>query len=604
VETLIADGLASGLYEALSPELLPRSGAKFLLKQTGPQITSEQFDVAIYAIESLFGLGDYTGNIGIENDSQLYLSTQIAMMESGAVVQKHINSYFDPDIVGGQGLGLLFWAAKKEYNQPQFNNAIVDVITPGVASPLSNNLSVRQYLFFRTFVDRIVLPIVDQAIGDVFDPSDLTKILVANAGNALNTFGTFIQNGDVKGAMESIVDAFLSDLLSVPPGPITQAIGKKVGQGLVEEALTRLIAKVSARLVPGVGWLATALDTVGFINTATNVGKTILDLRNTPGTLEYEVIWPLEVTSVQPTTLCDDGEPKQLTIRGVGFAPIIERGLFGNRERRPVVNLKFPFRGRTETVAIAPVVISLDGTSMTVVIPSSVMQNAEGNILVDVEHRDLVVPAPEALTLESELRITELRPNNGGAGTEVVITGNCFSIDRLAMSVAFTGANGPIPATILSSSPTQVRVVAPRGVETGPVTLSKGNETSNGLTFTVSTERVSINFGDNGSANDDTYALFVDGILIHQMPQPTRSAGPFDLDLSPGNHTVLLRGITAPDAIGTYFISFSGNVTNVSGDPLTGSDLVAGAQKRYIITVGGGKRLQEFAPAPGIQWKE
>lgn len=91
-------------------------------------------------------------------------------------------------------------------------------------------------------------------------------------------------------------------------------------------------------------------------------------------------------------------------------------------------------------------------------------------------------------------------------------------------------------------------------------------------------------FGDNGSANDDTYTLYVNGQLIRTMASPSRAVIA-DVQLTSGLHHVELHGITAPDAIGTYYISFPPGVSLVSGDAMSGSDLTAGKVKRYTVEV-------------------
>ena len=58
------------------------------------------------------------------------------------------------------------------------------------------------------------------------------------------------------------------------------------------------------------------------------------------------------------------------------------------------------------------------------------------------------------------------------------------------------------------------------------------------LPFEVNTVRVQLDFGDNGSDNDNTFALFVGGKLIHSMPRPTRNAGPLSVELDEGSQTV------------------------------------------------------------------
>jgi hypothetical protein len=49
------------------------------------------------------------------------------------------------------------------------------------------------------------------------------------------------------------------------------------------------------------------------------------------------------------------------------------------------------------------------------------------------------------------------------------------------------------------------------------------------------------------------------------------------------NYTVRLKGITAPDNIGTYYIDFPSEVEVVSGSSLSGSDLTAGVVKSWVV---------------------
>tara|TARA_R110002033_G_scaffold167541_1_gene206772 strand:+ start:559 stop:849 length:291 start_codon:yes stop_codon:yes gene_type:complete len=56
--------------------------------------------------------------------------------------------------------------------------------------------------------------------------------------------------------------------------------------------------------------------------------------------------------------------------------------------------------------------------------------------------------------------------------------------------------------------------------------------------------------------------------------------------LQPGSYTVELKGIEAPDDIGTYYICFSDNVAINSGsNALSGRDLARDATKLFKITV-------------------
>ena len=94
---------------------------------------------------------------------------------------------------------------------------------------------------------------------------------------------------------------------------------------------------------------------------------------------------------------------------------------------------------------------------------------------------------------------------------------------------------------------------------------------------------VTITMGDNGSATDDIFEVRVDGVTVLTTSSPvTRTST--TLQLSQGQHRVEMLGRAAPDGIGTYFISFSGAAV-VSGPALSGSDLVPGVVKTWIIEV-------------------
>ncbi len=201
--------------------------------------------------------------------------------------------------------------------------------------------------------------------------------------------------------------------------------------------------------------------------------------------------------------------------------------------------------------------------------------------------------------------IVNLVENKGVAGDIVEINGAGFHPVRFYNEVTFQGEGQRLTATVLEADRHQLRVVVPAGAITGNVTVQVDDEVSNGVQFEVEEGNVTINFGDNGTANDDTYGLYVNGSLIHAMPAPTRSAGPFTVSLEPGIHVVSLRGITAPDDIGTYFINFSGDVLSVSGDAVSGSDLTAGVEKYWTLEVGSSASAPMASPAQvPLMWAE
>jgi hypothetical protein len=95
---------------------------------------------------------------------------------------------------------------------------------------------------------------------------------------------------------------------------------------------------------------------------------------------------------------------------------------------------------------------------------------------------------------------------------------------------------------------------------------------------------VTITIGDNGALNDDIFEVRINGQTVLTSSSPTRAIST-TVRLPAGDTTVQMIGRAAPDGIGTYYIRFSGDVSRVSGDAQSGSDLTPGRVKTFVITV-------------------
>jgi hypothetical protein len=103
------------------------------------------------------------------------------------------------------------------------------------------------------------------------------------------------------------------------------------------------------------------------------------------------------------------------------------------------------------------------------------------------------------------------------------------------------------------------------------------------VSLACAARQVTITMGDNGSALDDIFEVSVGGKTVLTSSQPVRSTST-TITLPSGQTTVTMRGLAAPDGVGTYFISFSG-ARRVSGANLSGSDLTPGVVKTFVIEV-------------------
>jgi hypothetical protein len=108
-------------------------------------------------------------------------------------------------------------------------------------------------------------------------------------------------------------------------------------------------------------------------------------------------------------------------------------------------------------------------TSITFVVPPTAKS---GYIQVTNSHINGAGRTAYAYGFVVEPRVTSFSPKTGAAGTVVTITGTGLAGTT---RVAFNGGNG----TILSATPTTVRVSVPEGVMSGPITVTTaGNYTS------------------------------------------------------------------------------------------------------------------------------
>jgi hypothetical protein len=419
--------------------------------------------------------------------------------------------------------------------------------------------------------------------------------------------------GNVAAGAGSIAEALRQDVFSVPPGPITQALARFAAVS-TSELVSEVAERIAVQLAPGVGQLVAALEVAETVNDVSQIGVAITDLANTPGVLYFQVRWPLDITRVEPLSIRPGQGETIVRIFGEGFAPITNED---GETSLPVVT----FTDDTNSMLNVPIPIwsiNADGTEMAAVLEDSYVQSLSGVALdVTVTHGGAVETLDNAISIADLIRIDSLTPSTGAGGSFVAISGAGFSADRAANVVTFAGEGVErLEATVVEATPSYLVVIAPAGVVTGPVTVEVGEELSNEVIFMISGELVSIRIGDTGTTLDDTFGLYVDGQHIHSMLLPVYVVGPFRLALAEGLHEVVLRGITAPDAIGTYTIELTGHVANVQGDALYGDDLYAGVEKRWTITVGppppspaplrviGGSSAAPtapvFGPPPGI----
>ncbi len=558
--------------------------------------SNEQYDISLTPIDP--------ADLRLSNDTKLYLSVSIKSTD-GKLLRKHITSPWDSNIVAPQGWGLLFIATDVDL-KVSGRDSTINVITAGLDNPKPNDKWVYGYVIGRTIFDGIIAPplndfVFKKLLGEKIGSEDIAGILLELAGPTAwnNLISDILANPSdfftpINLYLLYPLKTAISSCLQLPPGDSCQKLAVLIGHvaikfGFTKEKILELLTKavgkeIVARLTPLIGQIKAALDILGAINTIGGVLVTIKDMAYVPGEINFDVDYPLEIDEVKPLCVSKTARPDYffLFLEGKGFLPYTQGHLWWKKEIYPEVFLD-SIKGEVYSV-------NSDGTMMSVRYETS--KFSDGEYTLKVKHQGQEYEFKDKIEIYGgdQIKIVKLEPSAGKPGDIIKIYGCGFGKYASDNEVYFTSEDGQtVKGIVLSVGMGYIIVRVPEKTDTGPVYVKTSKAQSNSLDFTVQQANVTITFGDCGSLNDDTFALYVDGSLIYSMPSPSRPF-PVDVDLTMGTHEVKLVGITAPDNIGTYCISFSDNVEVSSGAPLSGNDLTAGVVKTWIINVTSSKR--------------
>jgi len=551
-------------------------------------------------------LSDKDGNMTLYNKTRLNVSTKMTSKE-GVVLQDHVKGYTDEAMVGGAyGIWYARWRSTQTYDQPQYRDCTVEVITSGAASPRPSDqkgLSVWKALILRTLIADMVSPIMS-SVFDFIPASDLIGAILDNAPDVAQRMVDAVGRGSVKEALMIVIDVLYNDLKGSlkdvdNPKPITRWLINKYGQSIGKKITEKLGKEFISRFVPILGQLKMASNLYSF----GGVAATLNDCANTPGVMEFDVDFPLEVTGVSPSRLVVDGSNKRVLVKGYGFKPITV-GLIPKTTVYPRVTFRDEGWGIDEvTVKPDPTGIKSDGTAMVVEIPASFLGHPSGNpspalkgpLSLTVEHGpnyEARVELKSAIELVPDFYITGVSPAKAKPGDRVSIftTGAATGVRNNRVTIGGNKAYVTFAAygTVDAVVPTRITQSGTYPVEVETFRDGKWEKAKNAGQLEVEVElgNVTITVLDNGGDKDDAFALYVDGKYIFTLyASPSSYSRSAALQLTPGRHTVTLVGVEAPEAVGTYEIRFQG-ATVVGGDPLEGEDLTPGVVKTFYIEVG------------------
>ena len=593
-----------------------------------PQANQQDFIISFNEDGDFFGGNALDGHISIENDTMLFADFEIKNAYNDSMIRPSVNSYFSANLLGPQdGIFSLYWATTATADL-KFASANAIVYTAGLNemgswSEYKNSPSYK--LAIRTLLSQAIVPIVNTVVGVKFKDSTTNKVL-----DILFKYGVFsgIESGWTKGGAAGFLDGLKSIATKSIQSEVLEGLVQAVAKDLGTAAVKKIAVKLGLKLTP-IGSAATIVSVGG---TAIDIGKLATDVAITSSQLKYKIIFPITVESITPSVILKDGTPKEIKLEGNGLGPIVRGSIFGDTVHYPSVVFT-DADGAAYTAAKPSYETYLISTGskaprspLKVTLPASYIDTAKAPLTVKLHHKlveedlfdddlvDVIIDAPEQIDIVDELTLSSIRANKGAWGDTVTLSGAGFSSIPTNNNVLFTSESGRVSATITSASSTELKVIVPRGSITGDVwvelTPSGQEQESNKLTFTLEQQNFTFTFGDNGSANDDTFSLYINGDLVRTMAAPTRTET-VEYPLTNGVHKVELHGITAPDDVGTYYITLPSSVSVLSGDSTSGSDLTAGKVKSWMIEVTsaastGNKaaKSQKTASKPAIIWKE
>lgn len=407
---------------------------------------TDQFDIRVKQIEG-------TGNLHVENDTMLYLSLRVEDLDRGFYFQNHIASYLDPRTLGPQGgLTQAFWSSDQDYSFPGYHSAHLEFVSPGFAPPSSAGKEANDAQFIlrlRTFIDRVLLPIISSAAGLVTDgrvkagqlseiSSAIINSLTYDAPDVLQAVrNQWAGDGDGRAVegLKTLLGFVKNDLFEV--GPLTTKI-VKVLLGAADAAVVRAFGiRVAERILPGVGAVENVLTLLDLVDTGTNVGKTVLDYLETPGRVDFEMDFGLGIVEVSPLVLERSPAPALVTLKGFRLAS----------SSKPVITLideggsRFPEVSTAERTSVkidqAMTVGQLDW--LVLELDPAYLSEVEGPIRLEARREGEHVRARDLISVRGELEIKSVAPDHGQDQTEVTLEGIGFRTDPAAdIAVIFT----------------------------------------------------------------------------------------------------------------------------------------------------------------------
>lgn len=562
----------------------------------------------------------------VQNRSQLLLSLGVHPMnkdlEKGAgyiqdkngKTHDHIQDMFDRDIIGAQYLqlfGIDLWSQDVVSEACPYTDCVYTVLSPGYSEPFASEddqVRIRSQLYLRTLIERGIWPSIklmldvvglsskvpDGLLTKLKGGKNIVEIILSHGFNDIDYIRDTIESAQSDGkwnkALEAIVwgrvkimlDNESAALQEGKIGPIFSTLLFEMGVEPIN--IGEAILKVAAvRLIPVIGEVAIVWDILKGVDSGADIAKFWWDLNKVGAQYDFYVNWGMKIITLNPTIVSAENKDVKLTIRGAGFKPI--DNWWPWPDEHPVVYIYDQGNGDKKQ-EISAYKVNDSGTELKVIIPGDFLQDAKGGLRVEVEHRDQKTKStdfsnPKTIKIANGFELDQLYPNFGFNHDLLILKGVGF--DK-SVEVWFTASNGQQKADITQVTTDAMKIIVPANAITGSVVVKKGTETRY-TPFTLSENRLLVRFGDNGNKADDKFGFWLDNKQTGLMTTGSRMVD-ITSQIQPGTYIAELKGIEAPDDIGTYYICFSDNVSIETGsNALSGRDLVREATKSFKIKV-------------------
>lgn len=405
----------------------------------------EQYDIEVAQTR----LSD---NVYIENNTRLFLSTQISTLEEEPkILQPHVGLEVrdavpiigDANLVGPQGSLLSGgWSTVVRYDQPRGKNSVASVITAGVRGDFSGltpeEVRLHNLLLGRFLFDQFLVPGLNWLCGVKLDAATaagvISGIITGHNSQIIEQFRDVVRTGSPSEAVYFMWQIMVREIET--GGPIASYIARKYGVNLVEKMAERIAKHVVVSFIPGLNAVDRMLWLLNSGGTTANMVPAVLDVQSTPTKINFNIYFNAGVGAVYPGFIRMDGADDEISLHGHRLVPVPGKPF--------LVRVYDKATGKFHEVQNPRVTTS--GRSLTFKLPESAIGTRRGPLRFDLVIDKQVLHCPGTVQIVHDLVVHRLEPSHGPPGTRVrIISDGVYPYTRT--NTVFMKLPGDLTAT-------------------------------------------------------------------------------------------------------------------------------------------------------------